>query len=329
MASFSSKNGKAIAIIFIEKMLVGMWEDIKRSWTSGSMLYRLIWVNVLMFLLVTTTMMITGLETWEVKDCFWLGTTYDTDVLMRRPWSVFTHMFAHLGILHLIFNMILLWWMGSIYQAEVGSRRLLSTYLTGGLAGFVVYVLAFNFLIKPDVVSYAWGSSAAVVAIFTAAATLNPNREVKFIFFGSVQLKYIALAYVLLNYYSLSKGDVVNVGGEIAHLGGAFFGYMLITLNRKGINLAGWLEAVLDFIMSRLPSKGRSGTKLKFWRNKNWKKKAGSSATSRVPKSDAEFNLEKRETAKRLDVILEKISRHGYDHLTKEEKQFLFNQSNK
>ena len=317
-------------------MLDGMWEDIKRSWTSGSMLYRLIWVNVVVFVLVRAALFITNLIGGDLpvgdKDCFGLGTTFDIDVLMRRPWSIVTHMFAQLGIFHLIFNMILLWWMGSIYQAEVGSRRLLSTYLTGGFAGFVVYVLAFNFLpglIEPDVVSYAWGSSAAVVAIFTAAATLNPNREVKFIFFGSVQLKYIALAYVLLNYYSLSKVDGVNVGGEIAHLGGAFFGYMLITLNRKGINLAGWLEVGLDFIMSRLPSKGRSGTKLKFWRNKNWKKKAGSSSTSRVPKSDAEFNVEKQEHTKRLDVILEKISRHGYDHLTKEEKQFLFNQSNR
>ena len=81
--------------------------------------------------------------------------------------------------------------------------------------------------------------------------------------------------------------------------------------------------------MSRLPSKGRSGPKLKFWRDNNWKKKTGANSTSRVPKSDEEFNLEKRENAKRLDLILEKISRHGYDHLTKEEKQFLFNQSNR
>ncbi len=93
--------------------------------------------------------------------------------------------------------------------------------------------------------------------------------------------------------------------------------------------MAGWIEVVLDLIMSLLPSKGKSGSKLTFWRNNNWKKKAGSNSTSRVPKSDAEFNIEKKENAKRLDLILEKISRHGYDHLTKEEKQFLFNQSNR
>jgi membrane associated rhomboid family serine protease len=320
-------------------MLDGMWEDIKRSWTSGSMLYRLIWVNVVVFVLVNAALIITKLGGLElpvgIEDCFGLATTSDVEVLMRRPWSIFTHMFAHIEIFHLIFNMILLWWMGSIYQAEVGSRRLLSTYLTGGLAGFVFYILAFNLLpglkaqIPLGVVPYALGSSAAVLSIFTAAATQNPNRKVKFILFGSVELKYIALAYVLFDYFGLSQGDGVNAGGKIAHLGGALFGYMLITLGRKGINLAGWLENVLDFIMSRLPSKGKSGSKLKFWRNRNWNKKSVSKSTSRVPKSDEEFNVEKKENAKRLDLILEKISRHGYDHLTKEDKQFLFNQSNR
>ena len=217
-------------------MLDGMWEDIKRSWTSGSMLYRLIWLNVVVFVFVNAALIITKLGGIElsvgIEDCFGLATTSDVDILMRRPWSVFTHMFAHTAILHLVFNMILLWWMGSMYQAEVGSRRLLSTYLTGGLAGFLFYILAFNILpglisqITPDTVPFALGSSAAVLSIFTAAATLNPNRKVRFILFGSVQLKYIALAYVLFDYFGLSQGDGVNDGGKIAHLGGAFFGYM-------------------------------------------------------------------------------------------------------
>ncbi|MFB1019332.1 MAG: rhomboid family intramembrane serine protease, partial [Flavobacteriales bacterium] len=159
-------------------MLDGMWEDIKRSWTSGSMLYRLIWLNVVVFVLVNAALIITKLGGIELsvglRDCFGLATTSDVDVLMRRPWSVFTHMFAHTAILHLVFNMILLWWMGSMYQAEVGSRRLLSTYLTGGLAGFLFYILAFNLLpglsaqITPDTVPFALGSSAAVLSIFTA-----------------------------------------------------------------------------------------------------------------------------------------------------------------
>lgn len=111
-------------------MLDGMWEDIKRSWSSGSMLYRLIWVNVVVFVLVNAALIITKLGgivlPVGIEDCFGLATTSDVGVLMRRPWSIFTHMFAHIEIFHLIFNMILLWWMGSIYQAEVGSRRLLS-----------------------------------------------------------------------------------------------------------------------------------------------------------------------------------------------------------
>jgi membrane associated rhomboid family serine protease len=327
-----------------------MWEDIKRSWSNGGMLYRLIWVNVVAFIIVNATIILTKLGSVElsvgINDGFGLATTSNTAKLLSRPWSVVTHMFVHIDVFHLLINMILLWWMGQIYHAEVGSRRLLSTYLMGGFAGFLVYFFAFNFLpglqnvLPEDTVSYALGASAAVMSIFTATATLTPNRKIRVFLFGSVELKYIAMAYVLFDYFGISQGDGVDAGGKIAHLGGALFGYLLITLDKRGINLVRFLESIIDLIMSILPTKSKSfrGNKggrstgkanLKFWRNLNFRKKPLPKTRSNSTKSDEQFNLEKKDREKRLDVILDKISRHGYDHLTKEEKRFLFTESKK
>ncbi|PCJ80157.1 MAG: hypothetical protein COA49_09240 [Bacteroidetes bacterium] len=328
-----------------------MWEDIKSSWYTGGMLYKLIWVNVIVFILINAAIILTKLGDITlpvgINDGFGLAVTSNLQILLSRPWTIFTHMFVHIDVFHLLINMMLLWWMGQIYSAEVGSRRLLSTYLMGGLAGFLVYFLAFNILpglrssLDKDSISYALGASAAVMSIFTATATINPNRKIRIILFGAVELKYIAMVYVLFDYFGISQGDGVNAGGKIAHLGGALFGYLLVTFDKKGVNLASFLESVIDWIMSSLPTKSKSvdikkrrrpsgsSRKLKFWRNLDFRKKPQPKTRSNSTKSDEQFNLEKKERAKRLDLILDKISRHGYDHLTKEEKRFLFTESKK
>ena len=314
-----------------------MWEEIKKSWTSGGMLYKLIWVNVSLFVLINAVVIVTKLGGFilPVNDTggYSLFATADIPTLIRRPWSILTHMFAHKDIFHLLFNMMLLWWMGKMYVAEVGSRRLLSTYIMGGLVGFTIYAISVNILpgLRMEGVSYAFGASAAIMAIFTATATLNPTRKIPFFLFGSVELKYIAIGYVLLDYLGLGGGNEGETGGRIAHLGGAAFGYFLIVYSRKGINLVRWLEVVIDMIMSSLPtSSNNGGFKKNNLRNKfTFTKSKKKASPTRAPKSDDQFNAERKEKDERLDEILDKISRHGYDHITKEEKKFLFNQSKK
>ena len=309
-----------------------MWEDIKKSWSTGGMLYKLIWVNVVVFVVINTAIVFTQLTDIQLPSSelggFSLFTTAHLPTLLYRPWSILTHMFAHNEIFHLLFNMMLLWWMGRMYASEVGSRRLLSTYIMGGLAGFLVYAISVNILpgLRMEEVSFAYGASAAIMAIFTATATLNPTKKIPFFLFGSVQLKYIVLLYVLFDYFGILGDSGLETGGRIAHLGGAAFGYFLIVYSRKGINIVRWLEVIIDMIMSSIPTSSSTSFSKKFNFTKSMRRKP---KATRPPKSDDDFNSERKEREDRLDLILEKISRHGYDHLSKEEKKFLFNQSKK
>ena len=293
-----------------------MWEDLKRSWASGSILYRLIYLNIAVFLTVSVV-------TIFIKDegLLWLESSPNLKVLAERPWSVATYMFVHGNLWHLIVNMLPLWWFGRMYQAEVGSRKLLSTYVMGGLAGVATVILAVNYLGSFE--AYAnngiVGASAAVFAIMTAMASLHPNRKVNFVLFGTVQLQHIVIGIIIMDYFARRNHDL---SAMIGHLGGAFMGFSLVHLNKRGVNLSAPLEWMFDAFMSLIPTGG----------GKRFKVKRGNKSSSSQhvrPKSDDQFNSERKENSNRVDAILDKISRHGYDHLSKEEKEFLFKQSKK
>lgn len=293
-----------------------MWEDLKRSWASGSILYRLIYLNIAVFLTVSVV-------TIFIKDegLLWLESSPNLKVLAERPWSVATYMFVHGNLWHLIVNMLPLWWFGRMYQAEVGSRKLLSTYVMGGLAGVATVILAVNYFGSFE--AYAnngiVGASAAVFAIMTAMASLHPNRKVNFVLFGTVQLQHIVIGIIIMDYFARRNHDL---SAMIGHLGGAFMGFSLVHLNKRGVNLSAPLEWMFDAFMSLIPTGG--GKRFKVKRGNKF-----SSSQHVRPKSDDQFNSERKENSNRVDAILDKISRHGYDHLSKEEKEFLFKQSKK
>ena len=294
------------------------------------MLTRLVWVNAAVFLLLLTLDVLDRFGGGAVSGVLpaagarTLATSWQVDILAQRPWSVVTHMFTHQDLWHIAMNMLLLFWMGRVYHGEVGSRRLLSTYLAGGLAGFAAYFLVTNGFKPLQRSTYAMGASASVMAIFGALATLRPEMRFNLILFGPVALKHLFWGYVVLDYFGLSQG--VNAGGNLAHLGGALFGVLLVRQERKGRNLVGWLEWVLDALSSRsfsVPRRKRS--RFKASTSNRWK--ASERESSRAPMSDDEFNAERAAREDRLDAILDKISKHGYDHLSPEEKRFLFDQS--
>ena len=259
----------------------------------------------------------------------WLATSDDLEVIKYRPWTIATHMFVHesisnYGILHLFGNMLGIWAFGRIYQAEEGSRKLLSTYVMGGLAGIIFVIGSVHFLpalIKIDPNTSVMGASSAMFAIIAATATLNPNRKVNFILFGTVQIQHIVFAIIIFNYFLLKDNSMEAM---IGHLGGAIMGFLIVSQGKKGRNISRWLEWIFDVFMSIIPTKGGSKTRFKVFKGKKKPK-----AQSTRPKSDDEFNSERREKELKVDAILDKISRHGYDHLTKEEKEFLFKQSKK
>ena len=274
---------------------------------SGNSLQRLLLVNVLLFLIVRITFAVTSLFNHPVftfqEVSAWIAIPSNTSQLLLRPWSIFTYMFYHWDFLHLLFNMLWLYWMGTIIQEYLGSKKMFGIYIMGGLFGALAYVIAFNsFPIFADSVnvSFALGASASVLAITVAAATLLPDYPVSLMFIGNVALKWIAVLSVLLDVINIS-GD--NAGGHIAHLGGALFGFIYIRSLRNGINLTKWIENFGDKFS------GKRGKMSVAYARK---------------KSDADYSVHKKAKQEQMDEILDKISKSGYGSLSQNEKDFLF-----
>ncbi len=318
-------------------------DDLKASWARGGMLIRLIYVNLGVFVVLATLRLVLlmgwggDLANFSRAEALGLATTWQLDRLIMRPWSVLTHMFVHNDVWHVAMNMLLLWWMGSLFVGLFGARKLLSTYLLGGFAGFALYVVASNIFPAFQTARWAFGASAAVMAIFIAAATREPERRVRLILVGPVPLKYLAIGYVLLDYFALSNGD--NTGGNLAHLGGAIYGFVFARQSMKGVELGAGFERFLDWLFSGGKSGGGFG-RMKVVSGDakakpNWfnRRKTGPAKRRKAPpprpKSDEDFNAEKKARAEKLDAILDKISKRGYDSLTADEKRFLFDASNK
>jgi membrane associated rhomboid family serine protease len=297
-------------------------DDIRQSYRQGDMLQRLIYINVAVFLIYFIFWNILGRFFWVGAAPLWFEllpqyfmVPASLGNLIRQPWSIFTYMFLHLGFLHLLFNMIWLYFGGQIFKEFMGSRKLLSTYLLGGLAGAVAYILAFNiFPIFSDQLenSHALGASASVLAIVIAAATYAPELRVRLFLIGEVKMKHIAIAAVALDIFSLSGTS--NLGGHIAHLGGAIYGFWMARSLKEGRDINKGFEAWIDrFVNIFRP--GPSARMKKVYRNKE---------TQRPPRSDDAYRAEKVEKQKRIDAILDKIAESGYESLSQDEKDFLF-----
>lgn len=282
------------------------------------MVTRLIAVNVIVWLVVLTLSIVARLflpalmgpasQTW------YLAAPAEVGKVLMRPWTILTHMFTHEGLFHILFNMWFLYILGNVYQSYFGPRKVLSTYLLGGFAGFLAFFLLYNgsgALVAQGVTAI--GASAAVMAIFVATATYFPDMSFRLLLIGDVKLKYLAIAYVLFDFVALN--GVSNVGGHAGHLGGALYGFLFVQQLKRGRDLNTWLEKLID----RIAVLFKPGTKLKV----TYKK----SGPTKRRKSDEEFNAERKKRQERVDQILDKISRAGYDSLTKEEKDFLFRHS--
>ena len=298
-------------------------DDIKDSYRQGDMLQRLIYVNIAVFVVYFVVWNILGRFLWVGAAPMWFELFPQYFMvpasfrnLITQPWSIVTYMFLHLGFLHLLFNMIWLWFGGQIFKEFLGSRKLLSTYLLGGLAGAAAYMLAFNLFpyFAPQLSSsHALGASASVLAIVIAAATYAPELRVRLFLIGDVKMKYIAIAAVALDVFSLSGSS--NLGGHIAHLGGALYGYWMARSLQKGKDINQRFEGWIDQLVVLL-RRGPSSRMKKVYRNKNQK--------NTPPRSDDAYRSERVEKQKRIDEILDKIAESGYESLSQEEKDFLF-----
>jgi membrane associated rhomboid family serine protease len=283
---------------------------------------QLIIINVVIFMLMGVLYVVAKIT--GIPDLFLI--VYDQFTLpsvigefIKEPWTLFTYSFAHyfryqppgdIGIFHILMNMLVFYWFGRLFVEYLGSDKLIALYLLGGLTGGLLYIGMYNtipyFMAQPSTLV---GASAAVFAVVVAVATLLPNYTFFLLFLGPVRIKYIAAFYVVISFLG-SVGS--NAGGEIAHLGGALMGFIYMKQLQSGINWGSWITVTIEWFKDLF--KPRSRVKVSYRKEDTAQQK---------PKGKPAVSQDE------LDAILDKISAGGYESLTKEEKEKLFNASKK
>ncbi len=271
-----------------------------------SIVLKIIVINTLIFLIFYLGSFFFKLSPSTLVSWFVLPTSFLEIVF--QPWSFVTYAFLHAGFWHLFWNMYLLYWFGLYVLNLFTPKRFLTIYLLGAISGGFFYVLAFNlFPVFNDVNSNLMGASAAVLAIVIFIATYTPNAMVR-IFTFRIKLWQIGLTMVLLDLFQLPSSG--NAGGLIAHMGGAAFGYFYASQLKKGNDIGIWFENLMDSILNLFKSK-----KYKHFRKVHRTKQSVRKKTK--PSATNEHQI-------KIDRILDKIGKSGYDSLTKAEKDFLF-----
>lgn len=310
-------------------MFDSIWKDVKKEFSYGNMVTRIIFVNIGVFLFVYLVKLILRIvhggdpsfgPAFENFSNF-LSISGNLFFDLTHPWVFFTHMFLHFGFFHILWNMLFLYWFGRIVGDFIGNQRVLPLYLLGGLAGAGAYLIFANVAYGGE--GFAYGASGAVNAIVVAAAVISPDYMIRLLFFGDVKLKFIAGIVVLFSLMGVA--DLNNTGGNIAHLGGALFGWFFILKLREGTDLSTGINRLLDKIVNlykgvpeMAKAKTRKGPRMAY-KNPNKKQAKGNAASDAVDLSHQE----------KIDTILDKIKKTGYESLNSAEKEFLFNASKK
>lgn len=293
-------------------------DDIKRRFQTGGIVIQLIMVNAGVFILmhlIGTVFVLSGMASKNTELITpWLSIPASLQAFLLKPWTIITYMFTHEGLMHIAFNMLMLYWFGQLFVQLFDRKQLLNVYILGGIAGALLYQVSFNLLpfFEDKILGSSMiGASAAVMAIVVAVATRAPELELQLLLLGRIKLKYIAIGYIVID---LIQTTGSNSGGHISHLGGALAGYLFVHfLKTSNFDLSGWIGKVTASISGIFTRKEKSNMKVK------WKR----------PVTDQEFRNERAASQSEIDEILEKIKRSGYASLSSKEKQKLFEASKK
>lgn len=321
-------------------MFGSVWDDVKRSFRYGDTTVQLIMVNIGVWVILILAGLIAMPWGGNITSITinYMAVPSDAAKLLWKPWTVITYMFTHIGLMHILFNMLFLFWFGRVVSNLVGNHRIIPLFVYGGLAGFLMYfVCALIFpLFGQHIGGTMHGASAGVSAVMWAAVTLVPRHTFNLVLIGPVEIKYIALFKLLMDLIAIQGG--VNVGGSLAHIGGAILGYIFIrqlqNRNDIGVGLNNFLDNIKKYFTTMSQPKPKRAKQPKREQPKQKKTRKGPKMGYKNP------NKQRDETVKgerrmdiddqaRIDAILDKIKEAGYDSLTKEEKEFLFKASKK
>ncbi|MES2811712.1 MAG: rhomboid family intramembrane serine protease [Bacteroidota bacterium] len=285
-------------------------EDLKQQYRIGDIATKLIFWNVLLFVVPSIVFALLKLFAISIDYHQYVGLSESFLGLVSKPWTIISYNFVHSGGIHLVFNMLMLHFAGRLFSTYFTQKQLFGVYVLGGVFGGIVYILSYNFLpMLANQNALLVGASASIMAIVFATTTYQPYMNLRLALIGNVQLWHIALVFLVLDLIQL---PLENTGGHLAHLGGAFFGFIYIKALKSGIDFTSGLNAFLDKVSTMFSPKKTPFKKV----HKNVTSKSNVKSGSRIVTKD--------KTQQQIDEILDKISRSGYDSLTKEEKEFLF-----
>jgi membrane associated rhomboid family serine protease len=279
-------------------------EDIKFQYKIGGIANKMIYWNVGVFLL--SIPLFYQFKTGVFAYPSWLAVSSEPTTFLYRPWTLLTYAFFHYGFLHLFFNMMVLHFSSRLFLTFFTQKQYLGLYFLGSIFAGLVYVLSFYLLGHSSLMV---GASAAIMALLVATTTYQPLMELRLLLIGNVKLWHITGVLLLLDLLQIQMN---NTGGHIAHLSGAFFGYIYIKLLLNGTDLSRIVSSVIDFFTNLFSPKKATPFK-----------KVHVNPKKPTVKRESKI-VAKDKTQQQIDEILDKISQSGYDSLTAEEKEFLF-----
>ncbi|RKF03022.1 membrane associated rhomboid family serine protease [Tenacibaculum lutimaris] len=279
-------------------------DNLKYRFKHAGVVEKLIYVNLAVFLLVFITNTFGFL--FQSKTNFiveWFALPANFNDFITRPWTLITYGFLHTSFLHILLNLIALFYVGYLFKQYFTPKQLLSFYLLGTVFGGIIFIASYNFFPALQNVAHnsvLLGASAGISAIFIGIATYMPNYELKFPLIGFVKLWVLACIWVAIDVIQIPAG---NAGGHLAHIGGALFGFFYVrSASNKELDIFTYIKKLFTKKEPKLKTVYKSGNK---------------THTNKTNKTQNQQDI---------DAILDKISKSGYDTLSKSEKEFLFKQ---
>ena len=288
---------------------MSIFKELKQQYFIGGVVEKLIYWNVLLFAIPYVLVGILSLFSIKLDFITYISLSSNSLELLWKPWSLFTYSFFHSDFLHILFNLIIFHFVSRFFLTFFTQKQLLSLYLLGGAFAGLVYITSYLIFSALQDNQLLIGASGAVMAILFAVATFSPNMQIRLLLIGNVKMWHIAVFYLIVDLISLSSN---NVGGHLAHLGGALFGYLFSLQIKKGIDITKSFTSFMDYVVNLFKPR----------KSKPFKMVHKNKASNQITNKKVVNNLSSSQ--KQIDTILDKISKSGYDSLTKVEKDFLF-----